>query len=132
MDVNLPKLDGITATREIKARNPEIIVVGLTFRIEDYIVYAMRKAGAFDVVAKDKLADDLYATIQRGVAAGGHPLVFPPEGTAHGDSFLRCVRSSTEDLIPDLNRSRAAFPSMEDKDPPCPSRPFLSSKTNPS
>jgi DNA-binding NarL/FixJ family response regulator len=74
MDVNLPKMDGIAATREIKTRYPDIVVIGLTFRIEDYIVYAMLKAGAFHVVAKDNLVTDLYRTIQQAVAAA-HPVV---------------------------------------------------------
>lgn len=78
MDVNLPKMDGIAATREIKTRFPEIVVVGLTFKDEDYIVYAMRKAGAFDVVSKENLGTTLYSTIQRAVAAV-HPVVILEE-----------------------------------------------------
>lgn len=92
MDVNLPKMDGIAATREIKTRYPDIVVVGLTFRIEDYIVYAMLKAGAFHVVAKDNLVTDLYRTIQQAVAAA-HPIVVlaettvNPKPTEHSSQF---------------------------------------------
>ena len=78
MDVNLPKMDGIAATREIKTQYPEIVVIGLTVRDEDYIVYAMRKAGAFDVVAKENLGTDLYSSIQRAIAAT-HPIVILEE-----------------------------------------------------
>ena len=74
MDVNLPKMDGIAATREIKTKHPEIVVVGLTFRDEDYIRYAMCKAGAIDIVAKENLGTVLYSTIQRAIAAV-HPIV---------------------------------------------------------
>ena len=69
MDVNLPKMNGIAATREIRTRYPQIAVVGLSFRIEEYIVYAMLKAGAFQVVAKEQVFTDLYNTIQQAVAA---------------------------------------------------------------
>lgn len=69
MDVNLPKMDGIAATREIKRKYPEIVVVGVTSTPEDYIVYAMLKAGAFEVLPKEKALTDLYSTIQRAVAS---------------------------------------------------------------
>jgi DNA-binding NarL/FixJ family response regulator len=46
MDINMPRVDGITATRLIKARYPEISVVGLSAERKDYQIYAMLKAGA--------------------------------------------------------------------------------------
>ena len=78
MDVNLPKMDGIAATREIKIKYPEIVVVGVTSMAEDYIVYAMLKAGAFEVLAKEKVPTDLYSTIQRAVAST-HPILILKE-----------------------------------------------------
>lgn len=78
MDVNLPKMDGIAATREIKMKYPEIVVVGVTSMPEDYIVYAMLKAGAFEVLAKEKALTDLYGTIQRAVAST-HPILILEE-----------------------------------------------------
>jgi DNA-binding NarL/FixJ family response regulator len=76
MDVNLPKMDGIAATREIKKKYPHIVVIGLTVATEDYILYAMRKAGAVEVLAKDRVTYDLYSAIQRAVAST-HPIVIP-------------------------------------------------------
>jgi len=56
MDINMPKMDGITATRLIKTQHPEIAVVGLSVNAEDrYFLDAMQKI--------------LYAVIQRAVAA---------------------------------------------------------------
>lgn len=78
MDVNLPKMDGIAATREIKMKYPKIVVVGVTSMAEDYIVYAMLKAGAFEVLAKEKALTDLYSTIQRAVAST-HPILILEE-----------------------------------------------------
>lgn len=78
MDVNLPKMDGIAATREIKMKYPEIVVVGVTCAAEDYIVYAMLKAGAFEVLAKENALTDLYSTIQRAVAST-HPILILDE-----------------------------------------------------
>ena len=78
MDINLPKLDGIAATRQIKTRYPEIIVIGITFVPEEYVVYAMVKAGAYEVVTKDKAATDLYSTLQKAVASV-HPILIEEE-----------------------------------------------------
>jgi DNA-binding NarL/FixJ family response regulator len=69
MDINMPKMNGITATRLIKAQHPEIVIVGLTVDAKDYQVYAMLKAGASDVLKKDQAGNDLYGAIQRAVAA---------------------------------------------------------------
>ncbi len=80
MDINLPKMDGIAATRVIKRNYPHIVVIGLTSRIDECVVYAMLKAGAFDVLAKEKAQDDLYSTIQRAIAASNPILILeePP------------------------------------------------------
>jgi DNA-binding NarL/FixJ family response regulator len=69
MDINLPKMDGIAATRLIKRKHPHIVVIGLTSAREEYLVYTMLKAGAYEVLAKETAEADLYSTIQKGVAA---------------------------------------------------------------
>jgi DNA-binding NarL/FixJ family response regulator len=69
MDINIPKMDGIAATRLIKTNYPHIAVVGLTLNTHGYNLDAMQKAGAFEVLSKEKAFDDLYGTIQRAVAS---------------------------------------------------------------
>ena len=69
MDVNMPKMDGVTATRMIKQNYPEIAVVGLTADAPEYVRYSMVKAGAFEVVMKGQTVGELYSTIQRAVAS---------------------------------------------------------------
>ena len=81
MDVNLPKMDGIAATREIKTKYPNIVVIGLTVSTEDYVLYAMLKAGASEVLRKENVVNDLYRAIQRAVASA-HPIVIMEEGQA--------------------------------------------------
>jgi DNA-binding NarL/FixJ family response regulator len=85
MDVNLPKLDGIAATREIKAKYPNIVVIGLTVAAEDYVLYAMLKAGASEVLKKGNVVTDLYRSIQRAVASA-HPIVILEEDQAAGNT----------------------------------------------
>jgi DNA-binding NarL/FixJ family response regulator len=69
MDINLPKMDGIAATRFIKTNYPHIAVIGFSMTVHSYSEYAMLKAGAFEVLPKDKAVHELYSTIQRAVAS---------------------------------------------------------------
>jgi DNA-binding NarL/FixJ family response regulator len=69
MDINLPKMDGITATRFIKTNYPHVAVIGFSMTVQAYSEYAMLKAGAFEVLAKDRAVHDLYGAIQRAVAS---------------------------------------------------------------
>jgi DNA-binding NarL/FixJ family response regulator len=80
MDINMSKMDGITATRLIKVQNPNITVVGLSVNPKDYQLYAMQKAGAFEVLKKDDAVNDLYGAIQRAVAAIQPVLIFRHSG----------------------------------------------------
>jgi DNA-binding NarL/FixJ family response regulator len=65
----MKKMDGITAARVIKAQYPHVLVLGFSADTQNYNVYAMQQAGAFEVLQKEDARKDLYAAIQRGVAA---------------------------------------------------------------
>lgn len=69
MDVNIPTLDGIAATRAIKARSPHITVIGLSANTPEYTAYAMVKAGAFAVMPKENAVQDLYGLIRKAVSS---------------------------------------------------------------
>jgi DNA-binding NarL/FixJ family response regulator len=69
MDIGMPNLDGIAATRLIKTQYPHIAVLGLSVNVPSYHVDAMLKAGAFEVLTKEKAVDELYVAIQRATAA---------------------------------------------------------------
>ena len=90
MDINMSKMDGITATRLIKVQNPNITVVGLSVNPKDYQLYAMQKAGAFEVLKKHDAVNDLYGAIQRAVAAIQPVLILedtsiPKESAGHSE-----------------------------------------------
>jgi DNA-binding NarL/FixJ family response regulator len=69
MDVRMPRLDGIEATRQIVARNPAARVLILTtFDLDEYAFSALR-AGASGFVLKDLPIDELARAI-RSVANG--------------------------------------------------------------
>jgi DNA-binding NarL/FixJ family response regulator len=70
MDIRMPGLDGIEATRRAMAARPEVRVVVLTtFDLDEY-VYAALRAGASAFLLKDAKESQLLAAI-RVVADGG-------------------------------------------------------------
>ena len=68
MDISMSQMDGITATRMIKAQHPQIAVIGLSVH-RDHQVEAMQQAGAFEVLGKDRAVTELYRAVQRALAA---------------------------------------------------------------
>ena len=87
MDIVMPKMDGIAATHLIKKQYPQIVVVGLTRELKDYTSYAMKKAGASEVVDKKNAVDELYDAIQRALAGIDGKAVDGP-GTGPGLGFM--------------------------------------------
>ena len=72
MDVRMPRLDGLEATRQVKARVPATAVLVLTTFGEDEVVFEALRAGASGFLLKDTRPEDLLAAV-RAVAAGeGH------------------------------------------------------------
>jgi DNA-binding NarL/FixJ family response regulator len=69
MDINMPKMDGVTATQVITSQYPDVAILGLSCETREYFVHAMLRAGAFDVLKKEQNADDVYDAIQRANAS---------------------------------------------------------------
>jgi DNA-binding NarL/FixJ family response regulator len=74
MDIRMPELDGIAATRQITARHPTRVLVLTTYDLDEY-VYDALQAGASGFLLKDtppaQLADGIRAV------AGGEALLAP-------------------------------------------------------
>lgn len=64
MDINMPTMNGIEATREIKARHPNIAVIGLSVNADHENRDAMAKAGAATLLTKEAAVEQLYRTMQ--------------------------------------------------------------------
>ncbi len=64
MDVSMPGMNGIEATRIIHAELPDIRIIGLSMFAEDERAAAMRAAGAADYLTKSGPADTLIASIR--------------------------------------------------------------------
>ncbi|CAL9492287.1 response regulator transcription factor [Streptomyces sp. Tu 3180] len=75
MDIRMPELDGIEATRRITAATPHVRVLVLTtFDLDEYVYEALR-AGASGFLLKDASADQLAEAVR--VVAAGDALLAP-------------------------------------------------------
>ncbi|MEU1646183.1 response regulator [Micromonospora zamorensis] len=91
MDIRMPRMDGVAATRAIvDARLPVRVLVLTTFDLDEYVVGALR-AGASGFLAKDVPAEELIAAIR--TVAGGDAVVAP--------RILRRLLDRFAELLPD-------------------------------
>jgi DNA-binding NarL/FixJ family response regulator len=70
MDIRMPALDGVAATRHLRALEEPLDVLVLTTFGEDEVLWGAIEAGASGFVLKDSSAEDLIAAV-RAVAGGG-------------------------------------------------------------
>ena len=64
MDVTMPKLDGIEATRLLNRKHPGVQVIGLSIHTAVQVEAAMREAGAVAFINKEAAVGEQYQTIQ--------------------------------------------------------------------
>lgn len=101
MDVRMPKMTGIEATRRIKSEHPDTKVLVLTAHDDDEYVFALLQAGANGYLLKTAEIDELVRAI-RTVAAGQSALA--PEVTgkvvaqfASGKTLPESLAANTAD-----------------------------------
>jgi DNA-binding NarL/FixJ family response regulator len=75
MDLSMPELDGIAATKRIAAEMPAVKVVILTASESDATLFEAIKSGAQGYLIKNLEADDFFALLDR--AANGEPALTP-------------------------------------------------------
>jgi DNA-binding NarL/FixJ family response regulator len=69
MDLRMPRLDGIEATRRLRERQPDVRVIALTTFADDESVLGALRAGARGYLTKDASGEDIRSAIL-AVAAG--------------------------------------------------------------
>jgi DNA-binding NarL/FixJ family response regulator len=91
MDIRMPQLDGLEASRRIIAADPGArILILTTFDLDEYVYEALR-AGASGFVLKDEPPEQLLAAIR--VVAGGEALLSPAVTKRVIKQFTRMPRS---------------------------------------
>ena len=133
MDLNMPGVDGIEATRRIEARSPSVGVLVLTMYEDDESVFAAMRAGARGYLMKGAEQDEVVRAINS--VAGGeaifgpsvarrilHYFRLPPPATpvfpgSHG-SRARGPRTGRR-RASELGHRPPPFPQPEDGEQPC-------------
>jgi DNA-binding NarL/FixJ family response regulator len=101
MDIRMPRLDGIEATRQIVATCPDIAVLILTtYDLDEYVFHAL-SAGASGFLLKDTPPDDLIDGIR--IVARGDALLAPTVTRRLIAEFTSAVRARTPAQLPEIS-----------------------------
>jgi DNA-binding NarL/FixJ family response regulator len=101
MDVRMPRLDGVEATRRlVEGGSPARIVILTTFDLDEYVYEALR-AGASGFLLKDVQPDQLVDAIR--VVARGEALLAPTVTRRLLDRFARVLPAASPQLAPELS-----------------------------
>ena len=121
MDIKMPRMDGIKATRQIKEDLPEIPIVILTTYAEDELVFEGIRAGASGYLLKDITRDQLAEAVRGAVR--GEAQIDPAVASHVLAEFQRMSnllrrptqRSSapSDEAVPDLPPMEALTPREE-------------------
>jgi DNA-binding NarL/FixJ family response regulator len=99
MDVRMPGIGGVEATRQIRARTPEVAVLVLTMFDDDATVFTAMQAGARGYLLKGAEQDDIVGAI-RAVVAG--QAIFGPGIATRVLDFFSAPPVGRVDAFPQL------------------------------
>jgi DNA-binding NarL/FixJ family response regulator len=105
MDIRMPRVDGLAATEQLRARpNPPEIIVLTTFDADEYVLRALR-AGASGFLLKDTPPAEILQAVAR--VAAGEPILSPSvtrQLIAHvGDTAVNARRQHARALFARLS-----------------------------
>jgi two-component system NarL family response regulator len=104
MDLNMPKMDGIAAARQIKQERPECGIVVLTIHHDDEHLFAAIKAGASGYVLKEAPPEQTVEAIR--AAARGEGFLGPSLVGRVLEEFSRVgrLRAAAKEVFAELTR----------------------------
>jgi DNA-binding NarL/FixJ family response regulator len=94
MDVAMPELNGIEATRRLVAANPHTRVIALSMHKDSVYVREILRAGARGYLLKDSGADDLVKAVR--AVAGGESYLSPAISNAVLDDYRKHVTNPVD------------------------------------
>lgn len=100
MDIQMPNVNGIEATRQIVRESPNIRILIVTLFEDDASVFTALRAGARGYVLKDAEKDDLLLALR---AVGRGEAIFSPAIASRMIDFFAALRPSTpSNAFPEL------------------------------
>ena len=101
MDVHMPDENGITVTRQIKQRYPEVAVLMLTMFEDDNSLFSAMKAGACGYILKGINQTDMLGSIRLAANGGA---VFSPRIAARMAAYFGRIQPTRSPNAPTLNQ----------------------------
>jgi DNA-binding NarL/FixJ family response regulator len=100
MDISMPKMDGISATREIRDLLPQTAVIILTAHEDNEHVFEGIKAGAQGYLLKDAELEDLSVAIR--TVHAGNTIIAPDLAQKMLNTFQSAESPAGKRLVPPL------------------------------
>lgn len=97
MDINMPVMNGIEATRRVKALYPEIKIIMLTVFDDGDNIFNSILAGATGYVLKDEKPARLFSAIEEAVEGGA------PMSPVIAQKTLMLLRGKSQEAVPENN-----------------------------
>ncbi len=94
MDISMPEMGGVEATRRVKEAYPKVNVLALTMHEDESYVFQLLKAGASGYVLKRGAAQDLVQAIRS--AARGEAFLYPSVARSVLADYLKRVEAGEE------------------------------------
>jgi DNA-binding NarL/FixJ family response regulator len=95
MDVTMPELDGVGATREIRASLPHVRVVMLTMHADEDVLASAIRAGASGYLVKDCSTSEIAEAVR--MAASGETIISPNLAASMLDEVRKLDEPDTAD-----------------------------------
>ncbi len=94
MDLSMPGMGGIEATKKVKKQHPAVNVLALTMHEDESYVFQLLRAGASGYVLKRAAAQDLVQAVR--AAAKGEAFLYPSVARKVVEDYLKRVEAGEE------------------------------------
>ena len=129
MDVTMPEMDGVEATRQIKKNRPEVRIVMLTMHADQEVLASAIRAGASGYLVKDCSTEEIASAVR--MAASGETALSPQLAASMLDEVRKLDQPANEEDRVITKREEEVLQLIADgcSTPEVAERLFISQKT---
>jgi DNA-binding NarL/FixJ family response regulator len=129
MDVTMPEMDGVEATRQIKQDRPEVRIVMLTMHADQEVLASAIRAGASGYLVKDCSTEEIASAVR--MAASGETALSPQLAASMLDEVRKLDQPANEEDRVITKREEEVLQLIADgcSTPEVAERLFISQKT---